>query len=95
MEEIFKLLEKISGIPGPRLKLPFFLIKAFAYTDEWSARFIKHKPLMPTEGLEFCRANLRCDNAKAVRELGYRTTSIEATLEKAVKWYRDHGYAKF
>lgn len=94
MEEIFKLLEKISGVPRPRLKFPFSLIKAFACTDEWLAQFIRHKPLMPTEGLEFCRSNLRCDPSKAVRELGYRMTSIETTLEKAVKWYRDCHYAK-
>lgn len=94
MDEIFKWLEKISGVPRPRVKLPFPLIQAIAYADEWSAQFIKHKSLMPTEGLEFCKSGLRCDNAKAVRELGYAPTPIEVSLEKAVTWYRENGYVR-
>lgn len=94
LKEIFNLLEKISGVRTPRLKIPDSLLMAFVYLDEWSERFVKHRPLLPSEGLKFCRSFLRCTNEKAVRELGYKTTPIEETLEKAVRWYRDHGYVK-
>lgn len=94
MKQIFQLLEKISGIRAPLIKFPYPLLLAFVYADEWMIRFIRHEPLLPSEGLKFCRSFLSCGNSKAVRELGYRTTPIEKTLEKAVKWYRDHGYVK-
>lgn len=94
MKEFFELLEKVSGIRAPVIKFPYPLLLGFAYLDEWSAQWIKHQPLLPSEGVQFCRSFLRCDNSKAVRELGYRTTPVEETLEKAVRWYRDHGYAK-
>lgn len=92
MKALFKILEKISGVRAPWIKFPYPLLLAFVYADEWSVRLIKHRPLMPSEGVNFCRSFLRCDNTKAVQELGYKTTPIEETLEKAVRWFRDHGY---
>ena len=94
MKEIFRFLEKISGVPAPKIRFPYPLLLAFVFLDEWSVQYVKHKPLMPSEGVQFCRSSLQCDNSKAVRELGYRETPIETTLEKAIKWYRDHGYVK-
>lgn len=94
LKELFKILEKISGIRSPFIKIPYPALLAFVYLDEGSARLIPHRPLLSSEGLNFCRTFLQCDNAKAVRELGYRTTPLEKTLEKALTWYRDHGYVK-
>lgn len=94
LKQLFKMLEKISGVKMPWIYIPYPALLAFVYVDEWSCRFIPHRPLLSSEGLNFCRSFLRCDNSKAVRELGYRTTPIEQTLEKAVKWYRDHGYVE-
>ncbi len=94
MAQIFRMLEKITGVRAPRFSLPLPLIRAFAYADEGSARWIKHQPLLSTEGLRFCSSRLKCNNAKAVRELGYANSPIETALEKAVQWYRDHGYVE-
>jgi len=94
LRELFKILEKISGVRSPFIKIPYPALLAFVFIDEWSGQFIRHRPLLSSKGLNFCRTLLRCDNSKAVRELGYRETPIEKTLEKAVKWYRDHGYVK-
>lgn len=94
LKEIFKILEKIFRVRAPFIKIPYPALLAFVYLDEWSDRIIPHRPLLSSEGLNFCRTFLRCDNAKATRELGCRTTPLEKTLEKALKWYRDHGYVK-
>lgn len=94
MKELFKVLAKVSGVRAPVLKIPYPFLLAFVWADEWSGQFVRHEPLLPSEGVKFCRSFLRCDNSKAVRELGYRATPIAETLEKAVRWYRDHGYVK-
>ncbi len=94
LKEIFEILEKITGLQTPFLRIPYPLLLGFVYLDEGSAKWVRHKPLLSSEGLNFCRTFLSCDNSKAVRELGYRTTPIEKTLEKAVKWYRNHGYVR-
>jgi nucleoside-diphosphate-sugar epimerase len=31
---------------------------------------------------------------KAERELGYKPGAVEAALERAVRWYEEHGYVR-
>lgn len=95
LTEIFKFLEEISGISAPRIKISYSLLLNFAYFEEtMSSLFLKKRPLMPSEGVKFCRAPIRFDNAKAVKELGFALTPIKDTLRKAVDWYRENGYVK-
>ncbi len=94
MKQIFKTLEKISKIRAPFIRFPYALLYPFVYIDELTTRWIPRKPILPVEGVRFCQFSLCCDNSKAVRELNYKTTPFEETLERAVKWFRDHGYLK-
>jgi len=34
------------------------------------------------------------ESDKAEKELGYKPTSVEAALERAVEWYQSHGYVR-
>lgn len=89
IKQIFGLLEDISGVKAPRIKIPYFLLLGLVYMEEvLSYLILKKKPLMPSEGIKFCRMSLRFDNSKAVRELDYTATTIKETLAKAVNWYR-------
>jgi dihydroflavonol-4-reductase len=95
LREIFALLEKITGIKAPRVRIPYGLLFAFTYLDEVLSHFLfRKKPLMPTEGVKFCKMSAAYNNAKAVRELGYAPTPFEKTLEKAVAWYRKNAYVE-
>lgn len=93
LKEIFQLLEKLTGIPAPRLRIPYWLLLGFTYLEEWCSQFLFHKKsLMPTEGVKFSRMSITYNNLKAVRELGYASTPIEETLATAVSWYRKNAY---
>lgn len=93
LKEIFRLLEKISGVKSPRIRIPYPLLLAFVYIEEFlSYTIFKRRPIMSTEGVSFCRASTIYDNSKAVDELNYISTPIEETLTKAVSWYRKNGY---
>jgi dihydroflavonol-4-reductase len=95
LKEIFKLLEEISGVKAPRIRISYPLLLSFIYIDEaLSYFFLKKKPLIPSEGVKFCRTSIKFDNSKAVKELDYTTTSIKETLVKAINWYRENGYIK-
>lgn len=95
LKRIFEILEEISGVKAPRIKLPYPLLSSFACVDEILSYFIlKKRPLLPIEGLRFCKMSIKFDNRKAVEELGYTTTPIRETLAKAVNWYRENGYIK-
>lgn len=93
LRDSFTLLEEISGKRAPYLKIPYPLLMAFVYTDEFlSYHIFKKRPLMPTEGVKFCKMSITYDNSKAVSELGYSATPVRETLTKAVLWYRKNGY---
>ncbi|HNV86580.1 MAG TPA: SDR family oxidoreductase [Candidatus Omnitrophota bacterium] len=95
MREIFRRLENLTGVKAPRFKIPYPLLLCFTYLEEAFSHFVlRRKPLMPTEGVKFCRMSLVYDNTKAVRELGFASTPFEETLGKAVSWYRKNAYIK-
>jgi nucleoside-diphosphate-sugar epimerase len=39
------------------------------------------------------RLDMYASSAKAAVELGYRASSADDAIERAVRWYRDNGYA--
>lgn len=95
LKEFFISLENVSGVSAPRLNVPLWVMRAYVYMDEWTSHFIfRRKPLISTEGFQHCLNNIFCTNAKAVKELGYQSTPLEDTLQRAVKWYRKNGYAQ-
>ncbi|MBN1869082.1 MAG: NAD-dependent epimerase/dehydratase family protein [Candidatus Omnitrophica bacterium] len=95
MKEIFAILEEVSGVKAPKIRFPYPLLDAFVHAEEFlSIQVLKKKPLMPTEGIKYCKNSVIFDNSKAVRELGYTATPVKETLRRAVSWYRTHGYIK-
>lgn len=90
--EIFRLLAEITGRPAPRLKLPYFVALGGAYLSEGVARLRRRPPHVALEAVRTAKRPLyvRCD--KAVRELGLAQSPIEGALERAARWFTDHGY---
>jgi len=94
LKELFSILEQISGVPAPKLKVPYPFLISYLYFDEALSYLFKKQPLFSTRTVEFCRSSIVFDNSKAARELGYTTTPLITTLAKAVNWYKDNGYIK-
>lgn len=93
LKEIFRLLEKVSGKRAPRFRLPIWMAVGAGYVDELvEGRFLGRTPSIPVDGLRVSRKPMYVRCEKAVRELGFPQGSVEVALEKAVKWFRDHGY---
>jgi dihydroflavonol-4-reductase len=94
LRDIFGLLSRLTGVPAPTIKLPRLAILPLAYVNTWIADYVTHRPpRIPLEGVKMARYKMHYDCSKAVRELGLPQPPIEIALEKAVKWFRDHGYA--
>lgn len=92
LSDIFGLLEKISGRPAPRIKLPVTPILAFAALFHLLSFVIKREPLIPFEGVRMARKFMFFSSAKAVRELGLPQTPVETALADAAAWFRSNGY---
>jgi dihydroflavonol-4-reductase len=94
LSEIFQLLEEITGIPAPQVRLPYWPILALAYLDEFWATHVSHKPpRMPVAGVKMAKKFMYFDSSKAIRELGLPQTPVRQALKEAVAWFKEHGYA--
>jgi len=93
LREVFEILSKLTGIKTPTIKLPRLAILPLAYFNHWLANLTGKPPRIPLEGVKMAKYKMHYDCSKAIRELGIPQTAPEVALEKAVKWFRDHGYA--
>ncbi len=93
LAQINETLEKVSGIPAPKLKIPNFLISAYAAIAELYGRLTGKAILTSRSGVATMQAKLDVSSAKAVRELGVKFRSLEETLRDEVEWYRQNGFA--
>ncbi len=88
MEDILHGLERVSGVPAPRFRMPHLALMAFAWLGEALARLTGAKVLITREGVRVLHARIRLDSSKAARELGARFRPIDETLRDVVAWYR-------
>lgn len=94
LRQIFGLLEEISGIPAPKIRLPYGPILVAAYINEAISRITGKEPLIPLAGVQMAAKFMFFDPSKAVRELGLPRQPVKDSLQKAVDWFRSEGYAR-
>jgi dihydroflavonol-4-reductase len=92
LREIFGMLEEISSIPAPKVRLPYTPILMAAYVNEAISRVTRREPLIPLAGVRMAGKFMYFDSSKAVKELGLPRTEVRSALEKAVDWFRNAGY---
>jgi dihydroflavonol-4-reductase len=93
LREVFEILSTLTGVKAPAIKLPRLAVLPLAYLNHWIANLTGRPPRIPLEGVKMAKYKMHYDCSKAIRELGLPQTPPETALEKAVKWFRDHGYA--
>jgi dihydroflavonol-4-reductase len=93
LREVFEILSRLTGVKAPALKLPRLAILPLAYVNEWMSSCTGKQPRIPLEGVRMAKYKMHYDCSKAIKELGLPQTPVETALEKAVRWFRDHGYA--
>ncbi|MEC4891290.1 MAG: NAD-dependent epimerase/dehydratase family protein [Nitrospira sp.] len=93
LREIFEILSRLTGVNAPSLKLPRELVLPLAYLNLAFSSITGIPPRIPLEGVKMAKYKMHYDCSKAIRELGIPQTPPEVALEKAVRWFREHGYA--
>jgi dihydroflavonol-4-reductase len=91
-DDVWELLSAVTDRPAPKWRMPFFVALAAGYADELRCRVTGSSPLVPLEGVRMSRERMFADSTKAMRELGYRPTSVRDALSRSVAWYRANGY---
>ena len=93
LNEVFQILSRLTGVKAPTIKLPRTAILPLAYANQWMSHITGLPPRIPLEGVKMAKYKMHYDSSKAIRELGLPQTPVEVALEKAVRWFRSHGYA--
>lgn len=94
LRQLLETLASISGIPAPRHRLPHWIPLGYAAVDTAIARVTGHPPRAPLDAVRMSRHKMYFDSSLAVRELGLPQTPVEQALQRAVAWFREHGYVK-
>lgn len=94
LKEILDTLAAVAGRRAPRVRLPHAVAIAAAYSSELYSRFTGREPRIPLEGARMSRHRMFVASDKAKRELGYAPGPVEPAFERAVRWYREHGYVR-
>ena len=92
MGQLLQTLSEITGLPAPRVKLPYLPILGLSYLNAAFCRLTRATPRMTPETIRMSRHYMYYDPTKAIRELGLPQTQPKAALEKAVNWFQDNGY---
>lgn len=93
MKQALRTLAELSGLPAPRLQIPYPVALAAAHVDELLARFTGRPPRAPLAGVRMARYKMFFNPARAIRELGLPQTPPRQALADALAWFQTHGYA--
>jgi len=93
IKELFQLLEEVTGVPGPRMKIPYFMAYASAFVVERIlGKSFPNFSSMDMDSVKLSKYVWYCDSSKAIKELGYSQSPIEESIKKTVSWFRGNGY---
>jgi nucleoside-diphosphate-sugar epimerase len=79
------------GRPVPRRATPAFALKAYARVLDLASRLTGRMPDITPEGAAFTCHHLAVDSSKAIAQLGYRETALDALLADTIAWMRGEG----
>ncbi len=86
------MISKVSGKKTPKFEAPMLLARIGIPFIQLYAKLRNEDPLYTSESLDILiNSNQNISNAKAKKELGYTTHSLEETLIDTFSWYKQHG----
>ncbi len=91
LKEILLILEGLTGLRAPQIKMPYWVAYAAGLACEWISDSISHRPpAVPLAGVKMAKYFMYFDPSKAVRELGLPQNSVDNALKQAVRWFREN-----
>jgi dihydroflavonol-4-reductase len=92
LAEIVAELAELTGIPAPRLRLPYAVAWTAGAVSTAVSTWITHRPpAIALEAVRMARRRMFFDAGKAVRELGLPQTPVRAAFAEAIEWFEQKG----
>jgi dihydroflavonol-4-reductase len=94
LKQILDRLAAITGLPSPKVKLPYAVALATGAVDTLFTGVLRgREPRVTLDSVRMGRKKMFASSAKAERELGWKIVPVDEALRRAVEWFRTHGYA--
>lgn len=94
LKQILDKLAKISGLPSPKVKLPYIFAYMTGVVDETvTGRLLRREPRATIDTVRMGKKKMWAISDKAERELGWQIAPVDGALQRAVEWFRANGYA--
>jgi len=94
LKQILDKLAAITGLPSPKVRVPYVLALATGVVDELvTGRLRGREPRATIDAVRMGRKKMFASSAKAERELGWKVMPVDDALRRAVDWFRQNGYA--
>jgi len=95
LKVFFECLGKAAKQNAPKIRLPYFPVLIAAHVSEALSKWVTHsQPRILLGSVKMAKKYMYFDSSKAVKELQMPQSPIETAIEKAMRWYRDHGYIR-
>ncbi len=94
LKQILDKLGEITGLPSPKIKLPYVFAFATGVVDEAiTGRLLHREPRATVDTVRMGKKKMFASSAKAERELEWKIVPVDDALRRAVEWFRANGYA--
>ncbi len=93
LKQILDKLAAITGLPSPRVRVPYIMALATGVVDEIvTGRIRGREPRATIDAVRMGRKKMFVSSAKAERELGWKCVPVDDALRRAVEWFRANHY---
>lgn len=93
LKQILDKLGEMTGLPSPKVKLPYvFAFGAGAVDEAITGRILHREPRATVDTVRMGKKKMFASSDKAERELGWKIVPVENALRRAVEWFRTNGY---
>src|SRR5450755_3084619 len=94
LKQILDKLAAITALPSPTIRLPYAVAYATGVVDTLvTGKMRSREPRVTLDSVRMGRKKMFVTSAKAERELGWNPGPVDGALQRAVEWFRAHGYA--
>jgi dihydroflavonol-4-reductase len=94
LKQILDKLAVITGLPSPKVRLPYAVALATGVVDEMLiGRILGREPRVTIDAVRMGRKRMFVSSAKAERDLGWQIVAVDGALRRAVAWFHDKDYA--
>src|SRR6478736_5481338 len=94
LKQILDKLADITGLPSPKIKVPYVVALATGVVDQVVTGHIRNRePRATIDAVRMGRKKMFVSSGKAERDLGWKTVPVDAAVRRAVEWFQANGYA--